>query len=80
MYVVNFTLNAAELDKIAREAEAHAPAAVDPEPVYRQAAILAFCGKKEIAVSLLRTAIAEDYCALGALQSDPLIVKAAGSP
>jgi TolB-like protein len=69
-----------ELNRIANDLESRASAAVDPEPVYRQAGILSFCDKKEAALSLLRIAIAHDYCALGSLQSDPLLSKLRGSP
>jgi hypothetical protein len=71
---------AADLNRIAHELEGRASGEVDPEPVYRQAAILSLCDKKEAAVSLLRTAIAHDYCALGGLQSDPLLSKLRGTP
>lgn len=39
---------------------------------YYQASLLAFCGEKEIALKLLRAAIAQNYCALFALDTDPL--------
>ena len=69
-----------DLNRIANDLESRASAAVDPEPVYRQAAFLSFCDKKEAALSLLRTAIAHDYCAYDALQSDPLLSKMRGTP
>ena len=69
-----------DLDRIANDLESRASAAVDPEPVYRQAAVLFFCDKKEAGLSLLRIAISHDYCALGNLQSDPLLSKLRGSP
>ena len=69
-----------ELNRIANDLESRAVAAIDPEPVYRQAAVLYFCDKKDAALSLLRTAIAHDYCALGNLQSDPLLSKLRRTP
>jgi DNA-binding winged helix-turn-helix (wHTH) protein/TolB-like protein/Tfp pilus assembly protein PilF len=68
-----------ELGKLAREAESQLGKAVDPEPLYYQAAILAFCGQEEHAVRLLRGAIEGNYCANGALQSDPLLEKLRGT-
>lgn len=44
----------------------------DPEVRYSHAATLAFCGQKEMALKLLRTAIAQNYCAVSALDADPL--------
>ncbi len=69
-----------ELNRIANDLESRAVAAIDPEPVYRQAAVLCFCDKKDAALSLLRTAIAHDYCALGNLQLDPLLLKLRRTP
>jgi TolB-like protein len=47
----------------------------DPEMKYYQASILAFCGQKNLAITLLRTAIEQNYCASSALQADPLWAK-----
>src|SRR5581483_7808028 len=47
----------------------------DPEVKYYQASILAFCDQHELAITLLRSAIAQNYCASSALQADPLLVK-----
>ena len=69
-----------DLNRIANDLESRASARVDPEPLYREAAAFSFCDKKEAALSLLRTAIAHDYCALDSLQSDPLLSKLRGTP
>jgi eukaryotic-like serine/threonine-protein kinase len=69
-----------ELNRIANDLEKRAVEAVDPEPVYRQGAVLYFCDKKEAALSLLKTAIAHDYCALGNLRLDPLLSELRGTP
>ena len=69
-----------DLNRIANDLESRASAAVDPEPVYREAAVFSFCDKKDAALSLLRTAIAHDYCALDSLQSDPLLSKLRETP
>ena len=47
----------------------------DPEMKYYQASILAFCGQKKTAITLLRSAIEKHYCASSALQADPLWAK-----
>lgn len=63
-----------ELDRIAREDEV-GPASVDPEKVYDQAVILAYCGKKDAAFHMLKIAVEENYCAYSNLLSDPLLTK-----
>lgn len=46
----------------------------DSELKYYQGAVLAICGEKQIAYNFLRKAVAENYCAKQALQSDPLLI------
>jgi len=46
----------------------------DSELKYYQGTVLAACGEKQIAFTFLRKAVAENYCARQALQSDPLLV------
>jgi len=67
--------NSAGLDRIVRESEPALVAERDPELKYYQGAILAFCGKNELAVRLLQGAIGQNYCATSALESDPLLIK-----
>jgi eukaryotic-like serine/threonine-protein kinase len=50
----------------------------DPELKYKQGAVLAACGEKEIAFKFLRKAVTENYCAQEALQSDPLLTGVRG--
>jgi len=69
-----------ELDKTAQKIEAAALAGVDAEPRYWVGALLSYCGQKEAAVRLLRSAVGQNYCAYTALQSDPMLVKLRGSP
>ncbi len=45
----------------------------DSELKYYQGTVLAACGEKQIAFTFLRKAVAENYCAQQALQSDPLL-------
>ena len=47
----------------------------DPEFKYFQASLLAYCGQKSMAATLLRSAIEHNYCASSALQADPLWAK-----
>jgi len=68
-----------ELDKTAQKIEAAALAGVDAEPRYWVGALLSYCGQKEAAVRLLRSAVGQNYCAYTALQSDPMLVKLRGS-
>jgi len=64
---------ASELDGIAAETQKSVEAEADPEPRYDQGAILAFCGKRDLAVQLIKSAIAQNYCATSALRTDPLL-------
>jgi eukaryotic-like serine/threonine-protein kinase len=50
----------------------------DSELKYYQGAVLAACGEKQIAFDFLRKAVAENYCARQALQSDPLLASVRG--
>jgi eukaryotic-like serine/threonine-protein kinase len=65
----------ADLDQIAAQTEAAVMAMPDAEIWYQQGAILAFCGKKDIALRILRRAIDQNYCSYSALRSDPLLNK-----
>jgi hypothetical protein len=62
-----------ELDRLAREAETSSSAEVDPEIGYLQGSIFAFCGKKDAAFHMLKTAIEQNYCSYSNLLSDPLV-------
>ena len=70
----------ANLDKVASQTERQVMTEPDPEPWYYQGAILAYCGKKEIAYRLIGRAIGQNYCAYGALQSDPMLDKIRDTP
>jgi tetratricopeptide (TPR) repeat protein len=65
---------ASDLDRIARLAVISVPNEVDPELLYRQGSVLAFCGKTEAAVHMIRSAIDYGYCSRSNLLSDPLLV------
>src|SRR6202163_292174 len=66
---------AADLDRIAREAETSLPTEPDPETWYYQGALFAYCGKKQAALHLLQSAIEQNYCSYENLLSDPLLAK-----
>jgi tetratricopeptide (TPR) repeat protein len=66
---------AAELDRMAQEAETSLPTEPDPETWYYQGAIFAYCGKKQAALHLLESAVEQNYCARDNLLSDPLLAK-----
>jgi serine/threonine protein kinase len=65
----------ADLDRIAHDMTTNFPAELDPEPWYTQGAILAYCGKKDAALHLLKAAVQQNYCAYSALLADPLLAK-----
>jgi TolB-like protein len=64
---------AAEVDKITADEEAIVLAEPDPEPWYYEGAIMAFCGKQDRALHMLKAAVEQNYCAYSALLADPLL-------
>ena len=66
-------------DRAAQRIEAAALADIDMEPRYSVGTLLSYCGQKDAAVRLLKSAIEENYCAYTALQTDPLLAKLRGS-
>ena len=69
-----------QLDRVAKNSEAVALAGVDAENRYWYGTVLSYCGQKDAAVRLLRSAVEHNYCAYTALQTDPLLVKLRGTP
>jgi eukaryotic-like serine/threonine-protein kinase len=67
-----------EIHRLAELAENQLLPEQDPELKYSQGTVLAACGEKEIAHAFLRKAVAENYCAHQALQSDPLLANLRG--
>jgi TolB-like protein/predicted Ser/Thr protein kinase len=63
----------AELDRLANRALTMPPDEPDPELLYYQGTIFAFCGRKDAAFRLLKTAVEMNYCAYSNLLSDPLL-------
>jgi serine/threonine protein kinase/TolB-like protein len=70
----------AELDGVVREREPLLEGNPDPENRYLFAADIAFCGEKDVALRLLKSAIASKYCAYAALQKDPLLASLRATP
>ena len=66
---------AADLDRMAQEAATSLPSEPDPETWYYQGVLFAYCGKKQAALHLLESAVAQNYCAHANLLSDPLLAK-----
>ncbi len=66
---------AADMDRMAQEAETSLPTELDAETWYYQGAIFGFCGKKQAALHLLQSAVEQNYCAYSNLLSDPLLAK-----
>lgn len=52
----------------------------DPELKYYHATVLSYCGQKDLALQLLRSSIAQNYCSSEALDKDPLLEKVRGEP
>ena len=67
------------LDRVAQQVETTVLAGTDSEPRYVFGSMLAYCGKKDAAIRLLKSAIEQNYCAYTALQTDPLFVKLRGA-
>jgi eukaryotic-like serine/threonine-protein kinase len=63
----------ADMDRIVRETESSVMTEPDPEAWYHVAELMAFCGQKQPALSLLKRAVEHNYCAYSALLSDPLL-------
>jgi TolB-like protein/Tfp pilus assembly protein PilF len=69
---------AAKIHRLAEQAENELLPKQDPELKYHQGTLLAACGEKQIAYKFLNQAVAGNYCAYQALQSDPLLASVRG--
>ena len=69
-----------ELDKRSARYTRASLADPDPENRYWDATLMAACGKQDIAVRLLKSAIEGHYCAYAALQTDPLLASCGATP
>ncbi len=70
----------AQLDKEVRAATPGFFADPDSENRYWDATLMAACGKQDIAVRLVKSAIEGRYCAYSALQTDPLMASLRSAP
>ena len=70
----------AELDRATREIEPLMLRNPDSENRYLAATNLAFCGQKDAAVRLLRSAIEGRYCAYQGIQKDHMLASLRGTP
>jgi serine/threonine protein kinase/tetratricopeptide (TPR) repeat protein len=52
----------------------------DPELLYYQGSLMAFCGNHDLAVRMIASAIQRNYCAYSALELDPLLASLRGTP
>jgi len=68
------------LSKTAEDAQPSLLTERDPEIRYYQGAILARCGEVQRAVTVIKSAIDQNYCATSALESDPLLAKLRRQP
>jgi TolB-like protein len=64
-----------ELDRITSVVEASVLSEPDPERWYYEGTIMAFCGKPDIALQMIKAAVDQNYCSYSALLSDPLLAK-----
>jgi serine/threonine protein kinase len=71
---------AADLDRMAHDAETSLPTEPDAETWYYQGSLLAYCGKKQAALHLLQSAVEQNYCAHDNLLYDPLLAKLRTDP
>jgi serine/threonine protein kinase/tetratricopeptide (TPR) repeat protein len=71
---------AADLDKMTQEGAPSLGAGEDPESSYELGSVLAFAGKRDAAVHIIRTAIEQNYCAYSDLENDPLLDKLRPTP
>ncbi len=72
--------SSAEAEQQVRAATPSYFADPDPENRYWDATLMIACGKRDVAVRLLKSAIAGHYCAYTALQTDPLLAPLRGTP
>ena len=69
-----------EIEHVAHEAIINLPVEPDPEILYYQGSLLGYCGKNDVALRLLQSAIERNYCAYSALLADPMLAKLRSDP
>jgi serine/threonine protein kinase len=70
----------ADVENIAKEFVVEMLANPDAENRYTAAPYFAFCGQKDMALRLLKSGIAGNYCAYTAMQNDPMLANVRGGP
>jgi hypothetical protein len=81
--VISICLNkpsSAESDQEVRAASPGFLADPDPENRYWTGAVVIMCGKQDIGLRLLKSAVEGRYCAYQALQNDPLLAPLRSAP
>ena len=68
------------LPPIAQKFEATVMAEPDAERRYANGTLLAYCGEKESALRVLKSAVEQNFCAYSALQSSPMLAKLRATP
>ena len=71
---------AVDVDKTSRDVAQILSGFHDPESKYVNTTYLAFCGPKDTAVRLIKSAIAGHYCAYTDLQNSSMLANLRGSP
>ena len=69
-----------EVPAIAQKLAAIAMAESDPEQRFLNGTVLAYCGEKQSALRVLKSAVEQNYCAYAALQSSPMLAKLRTTP
>jgi tetratricopeptide (TPR) repeat protein len=62
-----------DVDQVASATETSVLNEADPEQWYLEGSILAYCGKKEMALHVISRAVQQNYCSYEALLDDPLL-------
>jgi serine/threonine protein kinase len=71
---------ASEVESIAKQQAPEILANPDSENRFMAGAAFAFCGQKDIALQLLKSAVAGKYCAYTEMQNDPMLASLRGTP
>jgi serine/threonine protein kinase/tetratricopeptide (TPR) repeat protein len=69
-----------DLDRMTQEGTTSLGVGEDPESSYELGSVLAFAGKRDAAIRIIRTAIEQNYCAYSDLENDPLLDKVRATP
>jgi eukaryotic-like serine/threonine-protein kinase len=70
----------ADVNKLAQELAPSVLSNPDPENRFLIGSYFAFCDQKEIALRMLKSSVAGNYCGYTAMQNDPMYAKLRGTP